>query len=180
MPGQRSRSWATVSMTVPTSTVRARARPVRDPQTSRTLDRRTHSGRRQPRILARPEFVLVSSVRLGLERRAVKPLPDTSPAMIRNMGGTILAVSVRPTRIPTGQRHRLASSQRRPPEPCACPIRARSKGQTRALTVIRGTSAMTMTCIGAGLARHSRSLPSPWCPCVTPVLAGKSVVAAAR
>src|SRR5215813_8494726 len=37
--------------------------------------------------------------------------------------------------------------------PDTCPIE-------RSDTGTRGTSAMTMTCIGAGLARHSRSLPS--------------------
>jgi hypothetical protein len=53
-----------------------------------------------------------------------------------------------------------SSEQLSPPEPCTCPIRVRSKGQTRALMITRETSAMTMTCIGAGPARHCRSLPS--------------------
>jgi hypothetical protein len=49
-----------------------------------------------------------------------------------------------------------ASSGRRGP----CPIRARSKGQTRTLAVTHGADVIVMTCISAGPAEHSRSLPS--------------------
>jgi hypothetical protein len=49
------------------------------------------------------------------------------------------------------------------PKVRSCPIRARSKGQTRTLVVTHGTDTMVMTCIGAGLTRCSRSLPSWLC-----------------
>jgi hypothetical protein len=42
----------------------------------------------------------------------------------------------------------------------SCPIRARSDGQIRALTVTHGTNAKPMTCISAARARSSRSPPS--------------------
>jgi hypothetical protein len=42
----------------------------------------------------------------------------------------------------------------------SCPLRARSRGKTRTLTVTHGAYAMTMTCTIAGLAGPSRSLPS--------------------
>jgi hypothetical protein len=44
--------------------------------------------------------------------------------------------------------------------PRAFPLRARSSGQTRALTVTPETNAVMVTCMSAVLAEGSRSLPS--------------------
>jgi hypothetical protein len=41
-----------------------------------------------------------------------------------------------------------------------CPLRTRSSGQRRALTVAHETDAMTVNCISAALAGYSRSLLS--------------------
>ncbi len=52
-----------------------------------------------------------------------------------------------------------------------CPIRARSKGQTRTLAVTHGADVIVMTCVCAGLDGNSRSLPS-W----DHVLAGRGLL----
>ncbi len=77
---------------------------------------------------------------------------------------TSAAISSAARSLPSRQRSRPHDASRGDiPRVRSCPIRARSRGQTRVLTVTHETSAIAMTCISAGLTGHSRSLPSWSC-----------------
>jgi hypothetical protein len=71
----------TVGITVPTPAVRGREFPVRGCTAPGNRCSRTHSGRRRPGPSPRTANALVTGVRLGEERRAVKP--SAQPTLVR-------------------------------------------------------------------------------------------------
>jgi transposase len=71
-------------------------------------------------------------------------------SMIRNIRGMLSINGEINYRVQAGKMNKFERFSAPPPEPCACPLRARSSGQSRALTVTRGTRAIVMTCVSAG------------------------------
>jgi Raf kinase inhibitor-like YbhB/YbcL family protein len=112
----------------------------------------------------RHRYVIVVQA-LGIEKVGQLQLrvqADSTPAWLGfsiNLSGHLLGRAViTPGRDP-GRMTLRAETSPGPVVPDTCPI----GGQTRVLTVTHETSAIAMTCISAGLAGHSRSLPSWSC-----------------
>ena len=59
-----------------------------------------------------------------------------------------------------GQRRSHPKEVRRPPEPCACPLRARSDGEQRCITVADGHAISALNCNAPGQGERADELLS--------------------